>query len=75
MFTHDMFNAVSGDYVGELNLDREIEVGHGIVCEDGRVFRVLSISTAGPATNRLRRLEVVESSEIDCDAHLHHGEK
>jgi hypothetical protein len=57
-------------YLGELNLEREMEIGHGIASGDGRVFRVLSMSTAGPAANRLRRLEVVESKDVDYEAHL-----
>jgi hypothetical protein len=70
MYTHEVFDAVSGDYLAELNLEREMEIGRGIASGDGRVFRVLSISTAGPAPNRLRRLEVVESNDVGYEAHL-----
>jgi hypothetical protein len=75
MYTHDVFDAVSGDYLGELNLEREMEIGHGIANGDGRVFRVLSMSTAGPAANRLRRLEVIESNDVGCEAHLRDPER
>ena len=74
MYTHDVFDAVSGDYLGELNLEREMEIGRGIASGDGRVFRVLSISIAGPPPNRLRRLQVVESNDVGYEAHLRERE-
>ena len=75
MYTHDVFDAVSGNYLGELGLEREMQIGEGIASGDGRVFRVLSISIAGPAANLLRRLEVVESYDVACVARLEGPEK
>jgi hypothetical protein len=70
MYTHDVFDAVNGNYLGEVDLEREMKIGEAIASSDGRAFRVLSMSIAGPATNCLRRLEVVESNDVAYEAHL-----
>jgi hypothetical protein len=69
MYTHDVFDAVTGNYLGELDLEREMQIGEGIASGDG-LFRVLSMSIAGPAANFLRMLEVVESNDAAYVARL-----
>jgi hypothetical protein len=70
MYRHDVFEADSGNYLGEINLEREMKIGEGIASGNGRVFRVLSVSIAGPEANCLRRLEVVDSNDVAYEAHL-----
>jgi hypothetical protein len=70
MYRHEVFEAMSGDYLGEFDLDREILVGEGLANTDGRVFRVVSMSVSGPSGNCLRRVEVAETVDTAWVARL-----
>jgi hypothetical protein len=47
-----------------------MKIGEGIASGNGRVFRVLCVSIAGPEANCLQRLEVVDSNDVAYEAHL-----
>jgi hypothetical protein len=61
MSKYEVFRALAGEYLGEVDSPHELRLGDGIADDDGRVFRVSSMTQTGPAGERLRRIEVIET--------------
>jgi hypothetical protein len=47
-----------------------LRLGDGVAGDDGRVFRISSMTQTGPAGNRLRRIEVIETVDTAWTARL-----
>jgi hypothetical protein len=58
---HKVFEAETGNYLGDVVSPYELHLGDGIADHDGRVFRVRSLKHTRAGASRLRRLEVVET--------------
>jgi hypothetical protein len=61
MSKYEVFEALTGEYLGEVDSLHELRLGDGIAGEDGRVFRISSMMQTGPAGKRLRRIEAIET--------------
>ena len=61
MSKYRIFGALTGEYLGEVDSPYELRLGDGIADDDGRVFRISSITQTGPPGERLRRIEVIET--------------
>jgi hypothetical protein len=58
---HKVFEAETGNYLGDVDSPYELHLGDGIADHDGPVFSVRSLKHTGAGASRLRRLEVVET--------------
>jgi hypothetical protein len=70
MSKYQTFEAVTGEYLGEVDSLSELRLGDGIADDDGRVFRISSITQTGPPGERLRRIEVIETVDNAWAARL-----
>jgi hypothetical protein len=70
MIKYEVFEALTGEYRGEVESLHELRLGDGIADDDGRVFRISSLTQTGPAEKRLRRIEVIETIEAAWVARL-----
>jgi hypothetical protein len=70
MCKYEVFEALTGEYLGEVDSLLELRLGDGIAGDDGRVFRISSMTQTGPAGNRLRRIEVIETVDTAWTARL-----
>jgi hypothetical protein len=70
MSKYEVFEALTGEYLGEVNSLQELRLGDGIADDVGRVFRISSMTQTGPAGNRLRRIEVIETVDVGWAARL-----
>ncbi len=61
MSKYEIFRALTGEYLGEVDYPQELRLGDKIAGDDGRVFRISSMTQTGPARERLRRIEVIET--------------
>jgi hypothetical protein len=61
MSKYQVFEALTGGYLGEVNSLHELRLGDGIADDDGRVFRISSMTQIGPVGERLRMIEVIET--------------
>jgi hypothetical protein len=64
MSTYEVFEALTGEYLGEVDSLQELRLGDGIADDLGRVFRISSMTQTGPARSRLHRVEVIETVEL-----------
>ena len=70
MSKYQVFEALTGKYLGEVDSPHELRLGDGIAGEDDRVFRISSMTQTGPAGERLRRVEVIETVDTAWAARL-----
>jgi hypothetical protein len=70
MSKYEVFEALTGEYLGEVDSLQELRLGDGIADDAGRVFRISSMTQTGPAGNRLRRIEVIETVDVGWAARL-----
>ena len=63
MSKYQVFEALTGEYLGEVDSLYGLRLGDGIADDDGRVFRISSITQTGAAGERLRRIEVIETAD------------
>jgi hypothetical protein len=70
MSKYKVFEALTGEYLGEVDTLHELRLGDGIAADDGRVFRISSMTRTGPAGERLRRVEAIEAVDADWTARL-----
>jgi hypothetical protein len=61
MSKYQVFEALTGEYLGEVDSLHELRLRDGIADDDGRVFRISSMTHTGPAGERMRRIEVIET--------------
>jgi hypothetical protein len=61
MSKYEVFTALTGEYLGEVDSLHELRLGDAIADDDGRAFRISSMTQTGPAGKRLRRIEVIET--------------
>ena len=61
MSKYQVFEALTGEYLGEVDSLHELRLGDGIADDDGRVFRISSMTQTGPVGERLGRIEVIET--------------
>jgi hypothetical protein len=61
MIKYEVFQALTGEYLGEVDSLLELRLGDGIADADGQVFCISSMTQTGPAGERLRRIEVIET--------------
>jgi hypothetical protein len=66
----EVFEALTGKYLGEVDSLLELNLGDGISAGDGRVFRISSMVQTGPAGKRVRRIEVIETDNSSWIARL-----
>ena len=70
MSKYEVFEALTGEYLGEVDSLQELRLGDGIADDAGRVFRISSMIQTGPARSRLHRIEAIESVEVGWVARL-----
>jgi hypothetical protein len=70
MSKYKVFQAFTGEYLGEVDSLHELRLGDGIAGDDDQVFRISSMTQTGPAGSRLRRIEVIETVETAWAARL-----
>jgi hypothetical protein len=70
MSKYEVFEALTGEYLGEVDSLQELRLGDGIADDVGRVFRISSMTQTGPAGNRLRRIEAIETVDVGWAARL-----
>jgi hypothetical protein len=70
MSKREVFEALTGEYLGEVDSLQELRLGDEIADDVGRVFRISSTTQTGPAGNRLRRIEVIETVDVGWAARL-----
>jgi hypothetical protein len=70
MSKYEVFEALTGEYLGEIDSLHELRLGDGIADEDGRVFRISSMTQTGPTGERVRRIEVIETVDTTWAARL-----
>jgi hypothetical protein len=70
MFKYQVVDAVTGDFLGEIDSHHELGLDEGIAHHDGRVFRICTITSIGATGNRLRLLEVIETVDSEWPARL-----
>ena len=70
MSNYEVFEALTGESLGEVDSLHELRLGDGIADDAGRVFRISSMMQTGPAGKRLRRIEVIEAVDTAWAARL-----
>ncbi len=70
MSKYQVFEALTGEYLGEVDSLHELHVGDGIAADDGRVFRISSMTQTVPAGKRVQRIEAIETVNMPWIARL-----